>query len=104
MLKTMTPPMSRNQRDDSPRRDRWGGVSATWGGATCSLDTLAPHTGARLDAALESSLAGRQEAGGSNDLRNRLTSLAMNTVPDPAPTRKPTIRNTGSVPSCSSTQ
>ena len=52
MLKTMMPPMRRNQRDDSPRRDRWGGVSATWGGATCSLDTLAPHTGARLDAAL----------------------------------------------------
>ena len=35
------------------------GASATSGVTTCSLDTLAPHTGARLDAALGSSIAGR---------------------------------------------
>ena len=57
MLKTMTAPMIRNQREDSPRPDPGcgAGVSATSGVMSCSLDTLAPHTGARLDAALGSS-------------------------------------------------
>src|SRR4029079_7053925 len=63
MLKTITAPRIRNQRDDSPRPELrvlggWAGASATSGVTSCSLDTLAPHTGARLDAALGSSLTG----------------------------------------------
>ena len=61
-LMTMTPPISRNQRDERPPRPLLGcgtGASATSGVSTCSLDTLAPHTGARLGAALASSPTGR---------------------------------------------
>ena len=84
MLKTITPPMSRNQREDTPRPDLGGaGVSSIAGVTTWSLDTLAPHTGARRDAALGSSLTDRYGVGGSNVLRNRLISLAIITVPGP---------------------
>ena len=42
MLKTMTAPMTRNQRDDNPRPDLGEGsvASATSRGSSCSLDTL----------------------------------------------------------------
>ena len=65
MLKTMTAPMSRNQREDRPRPDLGcgSGVSATSGVTTCSLVTLAPHTGARHHAALASSTAGLSPTG-----------------------------------------
>ncbi len=48
MLKTMTAPMMRNQRDDNPRPDLgWGaGASATSRDSTCSLDTLLHNTSA----------------------------------------------------------
>ena len=61
MLMTMTAPMMVNQRADRPRPALGGGAGAvvTSGVTTWSLVTLAPHTGARLDAALASSLTGR---------------------------------------------
>jgi hypothetical protein len=60
MLNTMTRPMMVNQRADRPRPFLGCVVgSVTSGVRSWSLDTLAPHTGARLDAALGSSTTGR---------------------------------------------
>jgi hypothetical protein len=79
MLPTITSPMIRNHLDETPRPPRLGGALALSGAAsgagTCSLDTLAPHTGARLDAALTSSQAGRDGTGYSTDRRNRSINL-----------------------------
>ena len=50
------------------------GASATVAVATCSLVTLAPHTGARLDAALAFALPVGTPTGHSIVLRNLLTS------------------------------
>src|SRR5947207_5756506 len=50
MFRTMIAPMNRNQRWDSPRPvvglGSGAGASAAPGVMSCSLDTLAPHTGA----------------------------------------------------------
>ncbi len=79
MSTTITAPIRRNHREDSPRPDFDSGAgavpdgSATGSVAACSLDTLPPHTGARPAAAL-GSVVPAASAGYSIVLRNLLTS------------------------------